>query len=136
MKQLGANYAFGNYPGNINLGNQPSYILNRWQKSGDHAAIQRYNTDYTYINQFYDAEGSDRGISDASFIRLKNLALSWQIPAFKSGKGVLQSCRIYMQGQNLITITRYKGMDPEQRLGSNVALPPLRVLTLGFEASF
>ncbi len=45
----------------------------------------------------------------------------------------MQNLRIYAQGQNLFTITKYKGLDPEN---SSSALPPLRMLTVGIEIVF
>lgn len=45
----------------------------------------------------------------------------------------LSNCRMYLQGQNLMTITGYKGMDPETQ--SLTTLPPLRVVTAGIQFS-
>ena len=137
VKQIGSNYAFGNNPGSFGSGNQPVWVLNRWQKSGDHAGIQRYNTNNSYFTQYYYAAYfSDAAYSDASYIRLKNLALSWQLPLNKRSKTLLQVCKVYLQGQNLLTITHYRGMDPESPTGSSVALPPLKILTAGVQATF
>jgi hypothetical protein len=136
VRQMGQNYALGNYPGNFYYGNQPTYVLNRWQKPGDHALVQRFNTDFTYYNQYSDATSSDRAFSSASFMRLKNLAFSWQLPAAWSTKAHFQAVRIYLQTQNLFTITNYKGMDPENPGGGAAGLPPLRVITAGIQASF
>ena len=44
----------------------------------------------------------------------------------------LQNTRIYLQGQNLLTITNYKGIDPEQ--ANMNYLPPLRMITFGIKA--
>jgi hypothetical protein len=56
------------------------------------------------------------------------------LPATWKQKIHLQNARIYVQGQNLLTITNYKGMDPESTGIAN--LPPLRVLTLGVQVGF
>ena len=53
---------------------------------------------------------SDADITDASFIRLKNVSLSWQVPEVLLRKLHFQNVRLYVQGQNLFTITKYKGI--------------------------
>jgi hypothetical protein len=57
--------------------------------------------------------------------------LSWQIP--ESWNKVFTG-KLYLQGQNLLTVTNYKGADPENRSG--LYLPPLRQFTLGFQIGF
>jgi hypothetical protein len=74
---------------------------------------------------------SDAALTDASFIRLKNLSLSWQLPGQWRQAARLKYCRVYAQGQNLWTITSYKGLDPETQ--SATSLPPLRMLTIGVQ---
>ncbi|MBO9572968.1 MAG: hypothetical protein J7497_12300, partial [Chitinophagaceae bacterium] len=66
---------------------------------------------------------------DASYIRLKNVSLSWEIPGNWCNKMHLQSGTLYFRGQNLATITRYTGLDPETQNSST--LPPLQVWTAG-----
>lgn len=109
-------------------GNQPVGVLNRWQKPGDNAAIGRYNSDYslTILPPY-----SDGGYSYAagSYIRLKNVSLSWQLPDAWSKRAHLQTAKLYFRGQNLATITGYKGLDPETR--SVGTLPPLQMWTVG-----
>jgi TonB-linked SusC/RagA family outer membrane protein len=136
VKQKGLNDAFGNYPGGFTFGNQPTTVLNRWQQPGDVASVQRYNTNYMLIGQWVDAAyNSDAAYTDASFIRLKNLSLSWQLPKIWYSTLNLQNCRLYVQGQNLLTITNYKGMDPENPEGFGAGLPPIKILTLGIQVT-
>jgi len=132
-KQKGPNYAFGFVPGTFNT-NQPIYVLSRWQKPGDITTIQRYNADYGLVGQYFNATGSDAAYSDASYIRLKNVSLSWQFPEELIHSVHLKTCRINLQAQNLLTITKYKGLDPENE--SPYALPPLRMITAGIQAGF
>ncbi|PSL45685.1 TonB-linked SusC/RagA family outer membrane protein [Chitinophaga niastensis] len=132
VKQTGVNYVYGNYPGGFYWGNQPVSVLDRWQKAGDIAAQQRYNTDYSLFTQYGNAAySSDAAWSDASYIRLRNVSLSWQFPGIWMRKAHIQNCRLYMQGENLLTITHYKGLDPETP-GSSF-LPPLRIWTMGVQ---
>lgn len=135
VKQIGAKALFynnSNLPGEFysTSSNQPVTVLNRWQKPGDNTSIGRYNTDYT-VNP-YLVSGSDAGYSyAASYIRLKNVSFSWQFPAQWLQKANLQNGRIYFQGQNLVTITNYTGLDPENQTTN--ALPPLQLWTVGIQ---
>jgi hypothetical protein len=45
-----------------------------------------------------------------------------------------ENCKMYVHAQNLLTITNYKGMDPENQ--NEITLPPLRMITVGLQASF
>ena len=57
---------------------------------------------------------TDRFVEDGSFVRLKNISLSYNLPASLLGKTkVIKGFRVTVGAQNLFTITRYKGYDPE-----------------------
>jgi TonB-dependent starch-binding outer membrane protein SusC len=118
-------------PGTFGPGgrNQPARIINNhWQQSGDNATVGRFttNTDFTIWPTIAD-EGYS--YSAGSYIRLKNLSLSWQLPNTWSKRAHLQTARIYFRGQNLATISKYAGLDPETRSFS--VLPPLQMWTIG-----
>ena len=113
--------------------NQPLTVLNRWQQPGDVKPIQKFSQDYSVFNAWNNAQQSDQYYGDASYIRLKNMSLSWQLPDPWKKKLCLQNARIYVQGQNLLTITRFQGLDPENKSPSR--LPPLRVITLGVQTT-
>ncbi|MBK0379310.1 TonB-dependent receptor [Mucilaginibacter segetis] len=113
------------------LGNQPTSVLNRWQKPGDQTEIQRYNSDYGQFSPYANAQNSDSGYGDASYIRLKNLSLSYQLPQPIASKIHMQNIRVYTLGQNLLTFTNYPGLDPETKTSS--VLPPLKVWTFGVQ---
>jgi len=110
------------------IANQPITVLNQWQKPGDQAPIGKY---VTSPNNPIWPEQSDVGYTNASgsFIRLKNLSLSWELPKDWIQKAHLQNAQIYFSGQNLATFTKYKGLDPETR--GNSRIPPLQTLTAG-----
>jgi hypothetical protein len=55
----------------------------------------------------------DRWIEDGSYLRLNNIQLGYSIPASKLKALRLTHVRIYLSGQNLLTITKYSGFDPE-----------------------
>ncbi|HEY4325137.1 MAG TPA: SusC/RagA family TonB-linked outer membrane protein [Mucilaginibacter sp.] len=130
-KQTGANpFKFGNGIAGAPVTNQPSFLANGWTKPGDLVSIQRYSTNFNYNGPFSDLMSSDAVIEDASFIKLKNASLSWQLPDNWVKRIGLRSVRVYGQGQNLLTFTKYSnGVDPETQ--SPLTLPPLRVITFG-----
>jgi TonB-linked SusC/RagA family outer membrane protein len=133
-KQAGSNFFMGNLPG-ASFTNQPTYVLNRWQKTGDDASIQRYfGAASATLSANRTAQQSDFAYGDASYIRLKNVSLSWRFPQTWIRKLHMQTARLYMLGQNLATITNYIGLDPETR--NQKTLPPLRIITLGAQIGF
>jgi TonB-linked SusC/RagA family outer membrane protein len=133
VKQIKNNYYFGTNPG-VSKQNQPEALLERWQQSGDNKTVQKFSTylvDPLYVNAFSYATLSDKAYSDASYLRLKNVSFSYQFPDSWKNKLRINNAKLFIQGQNLLTITRYIGLDPEN--ASSVSLPPLRVLTVGFQ---
>jgi TonB-linked SusC/RagA family outer membrane protein len=120
-------------PGVSGYYNMPSYVLNRWQKPGDNKPIERFTQNYggNAYAAYTIASTSDAAYVDASFIRLKNVSISYTLAASWMKAVHIQNCRIYVQCQNLLTITRYAGFDPEN-LNVN-SLPPLRIITGGIE---
>lgn len=88
--------------------------------------IQPYSTNNAQITANYNLmRNSNLSLVDASYIRLKNISLTYDIP-LRSTK--LKS-QIFAQGQNLLTISPYKGGDPEFRY--NRFLPPLKTIVMG-----
>lgn len=134
VNQIGRNAPFSGAPG-FTKNNHQRFVLDRWRMEGDVEPVQKYTTDNSDVLNAYDNNYlSDAYWTSASFIRLKNLALAYYLPDKILSKVWMKSCKIYFSAQNLLTITSYKGLDPETQ--SNFSLPPLRVLTLGVQASF
>lgn len=142
VKQIGNNNYFNNGSG-VGAGvflsgssNQPISVLDRWQKPGDVTSVRKYSANFfpSFLQINGILKASDAYYTDASFCRLKNLSLSWKIPFRGEQKSVMPNCKVYIQGQNLWTITNYKGADPENR--SYTSLPPLRVVTVGIQVGF
>lgn len=114
------------------MGNQPVQVLDRWQHSGDIKPIQRYTTTYgDAYNASWRLSGSDVGFSDASFIRMKNISLAYNIEKLWIKDA---NCSLYLQAQNLFTFTNYKGTDPETQITYRLA--PLRMITAGIKLNF
>lgn len=76
---------------------------------------------------------SDANIVDASFIRMKNVNLSYVLPSKWISKVHAQQIRVFTQAQNLFTITKYKGFDPESQ---GIVTPPLRTIVAGLQFTF
>ncbi|WP_188134050.1 SusC/RagA family TonB-linked outer membrane protein [Chitinophaga sp. CF418] len=134
-KQKAAIARFGNYPG-ANIGQQPKIVLNRWRKAGDVAEIQKVTTNFAeYFDPLNAAGSSDAAYGDATYVRLKNVSLSYRFNAGFIKKAHISNARIFVQGQNLLTITNYfGGVDPEtQSAGS---LGALRTFTIGTQLTF
>ncbi|MDP4244267.1 MAG: TonB-dependent receptor, partial [Bacteroidota bacterium] len=65
-------------------------------------------------------EPSSRFIEDASYCRLKNVQIGYNLPKKLLAKLRVKGLRFYMTGSNLITITKYPGLDPEMHTSNNV----------------
>jgi TonB-linked SusC/RagA family outer membrane protein len=134
LRQMGRNALFeAALPPGIAGNNASVGVLKRWQKPGDVAPIEAFTQNFASAatNGFFYAQQSDRAFSDASFIRLKNVSLSYELPVRTKAALRIVNCKVFMRGENLITITKYAGMDPENQ--SLSALPPLRVITAGIQ---
>ena len=128
------NYNFDNLivtPGSL-VTNYPTTMKDRWLPSNIHASYTAATTNNNNaFNQIMTFRESSRTISDASYIRLKNVSMSYQMALPKLG---LESLNLYVQGQNLWTITNYFGIDPEFTTIGN--LPPLRTIAFGAQLTF
>ncbi len=119
----------GNPPG-YRTNNQYTFVLNRWQHPGEITPVEKYNSDLSLANALGYLGTSDIVYNkDASFVRLKNVSFSYDLPKKYCSKVGIDNARIYIHGQNVLTLTRYKGLDPE----TQTALPPLRTVVLGLQ---
>ncbi len=137
VKQYGVDLKQGNLPG-ASPSNQPSWILDRWQKLGDNASIQKFSVTYPGVvgTAYNSYSNSDAGYGDASFVRLSNMTIGWFFPESLVKNIHLKSAKVFVLGQNLFTLTPYKGFDPEQRGGFYGFLPSIRMVTFGLQVSF
>jgi TonB-linked SusC/RagA family outer membrane protein len=111
-------------PGNMN--NQPVEVLDVWSAENPNGFYMPYHSGSNASHILF--QNSDAAISDASFIRLKNVQLSYRIPLKDS---LFKEVKIYFQGQNLLTWTKYFGIDPEFVFMGFV--PPLRTFAFGIQ---
>lgn len=128
------NYNFDNIitvPGLLST-NYPVEMIDRWKPNNPNANYTAATTsNSSAFNQVVIFRESNRSISDASFIRLKNLSLGYQLALPKLG---IELLNLYVQGQNLWTWTNYYGIDPEFTTIGN--LPPLRTIAFGMQLTF
>ena len=134
VKQKGRNYISGIRPGAFNgvsIANQPTSVLDRWTQSGDVKPIQRFSQNSSVTNSFNLFQESNAYYTDASYIRLKNISLSYNVSGWLKERIKYQSLRILLSAQNLLTFTNYKGLDPESQ--NSMSLPPLTTATIGIQ---
>ncbi|MFN8206351.1 MAG: SusC/RagA family TonB-linked outer membrane protein [Bacteroidales bacterium] len=86
--------------------NQSADVLNRWTSGTPSTTMPRASIGDPTGNTVF----SDRWIEDASYVRLKQLTLSYDLP---SVSGVYKGIKIYITGTNLLTFTKYTGYDPD-----------------------
>ncbi|OYU64845.1 MAG: SusC/RagA family protein [Cytophagaceae bacterium BCCC1] len=93
-------------------GNRSKEMLyDSWKKQGDVAKLPRLNSGDATSQQI-----SSYFLEDGSYLRLKNVQLTYSIPANIMKKAKMGSAQIYVQGQNILTLTKYTGLDPDINL--------------------
>lgn len=122
-------YYFAANPTQFANFNQSQDVLNEWQNPGDITNMPRYGS----VLQF-----DTHLLENASFLRMKNIALSYTLPkSWMNASKVIRSVKIMASARNLFTITDFKGADPE--LDSNLtmgAYPNTKQFTVGAEITF
>jgi TonB-linked SusC/RagA family outer membrane protein len=86
-------------------------LYNSWKKQGDVALLPRLNSQDGTSQQI-----SSYFVEDGSYMRIKNIQLTYTLPKSLLSKVKLSSVQVYVQGQNLFTFTKYKGLDPDINL--------------------
>lgn len=117
-------------------GNHGTQLLDAAKAYENYLQTGYYSSDVpapTVDNSNSENEGSQYYIEDGSFLRLKTLTLGYTLPKKIQEKLFLKNARIYFQAQNVFTITKYSGADPEG-LGYPYALP--RQYTFGIQFGF
>ncbi|HAT3991593.1 TPA: SusC/RagA family TonB-linked outer membrane protein [Elizabethkingia anophelis] len=122
----------------------------RWQKPGDVAT----HPEAIYNNNTLVNKPSSRYLEDASYVKLRSLRIGYNFPASLTEKIWVKNASIYIMGENLFTITKFSGVDPEVGAygsrditldtstggnysgNANVIYPVPRRISLGFNFSF
>lgn len=82
---------------------------------------------------YFNYTGSDAAVEDASFLRLKNVSLAYNFPSTVIKHIGMSGLQVYIHAQNLLTFTKYDGLDPETL--SN-GLPTIRMIIAGIKTTF
>ncbi|MHB9141263.1 MAG: SusC/RagA family TonB-linked outer membrane protein [Paludibacter sp.] len=110
--------------------NQTDATLNRWTGEGTSNTMPRA----VFNDPNKNTRPSDRYVEDGSYLRIKNVTLGYTLPASLTKKVQLSTARFYLTAQNLFTLTKYSGFDPE--IGTNGIdnnlYPVTRTISVGF----
>ena len=117
--------------GMLRLFNATTDVLNAWTPTNTNTDVPRAVSGDPSQN----TRTSDRFLDNGSYLRLKNLTIGYTLPSNKLSKitnNVLTKARIYVTSQNLLTITKYSGYDPEINGGIDTGTyPQARTMTIG-----
>jgi TonB-linked SusC/RagA family outer membrane protein len=94
--------------------NSSKEILGRWQSEtnpGDGSVPRLFYGKSSFIN--LTGDGSSRWVEDGDFLKLQNVSIGYNVPKDICKTLWVERARIYLQGQNLATFTKYSGLDPE-----------------------
>lgn len=136
VRQMGIDPAFAlNNPGQTNSNNITTVWDNMWHQPGDNVRYEKATTSTSSLAyQSYNyVQASDYVYVDASYIRLRNVALSYTLPKQWISHLKLSSAKLFLNAQNLYTFTGFKG-DPE--IQSPSYTPALRTIVAGLQFNF
>lgn len=121
--------------------NLPSWMLDRWTGEGTSNTVPRF-TAFATADKNNNIWSSDLYVKDGSYFRVKNVILGYTLPSSLTRKAFINNLRVYASAENLMTLTRYNGFDPEISSGGTSlgvdrgVYPQSRIYTLGFNLSF
>jgi TonB-linked SusC/RagA family outer membrane protein len=125
---------------NMDFSNNGTEILGRWQSKENPGDGMTPKIGYGDDNPLFNATSADSHfVEDGSFLKLSNIALGYTLPKLISSKLDISKIRLYLQAQNLLTITGYSGLDPEtfSRRGADWdGMPQQRIFTVGANIVF
>jgi TonB-linked SusC/RagA family outer membrane protein len=129
--RLNGSYAIIEDTSLAGFANMSTALLRMWQQPGD-------VTDIPAFNSVTRGQAGTRYLEDASFLRLRNISLSYTLDKDMLAKTKLfTNVRIYVQGQNLLTFTKWRGFDPESNISSTFfEYPTPKTVTVGFDVEF
>jgi len=119
---------------NMNFVNNGSEILGRWQSvdnPGDGWTPRLWAAGGTFVN--LSGHATTRFVEKGNFLKLQTLTLGYTLPSDLVRKAGIRSLRVFAQGQDILMLTKYTGIDPEMESGG-VDLngtPRQKVITFG-----
>jgi TonB-linked SusC/RagA family outer membrane protein len=110
---------------------------NRWEKPGDIATHPKP----VFGGNKNSNQASSRYLEDGSYIRLRNISLSYQLPDGIAKKIRSENVKVFVSGDNLLTFSKFSGMDPEVVLGasggtSSIKYPISKKILFGINIGF
>lgn len=118
--------------------NLPAEFINRWHGEGTSNDMPRY----TFTNNNDNYRISDLYVKNGNYMRIKNIQLGYTLPKALTQQVFIQRLRLYVAAENLLTITPYKGLDPELGGGEKSNgidrgyYPQARTFTVGLNLAF
>lgn len=109
--------------------NQPVSNLSRWQVPGDITSVPRADD----TGALFD---SNRWLEDGSYIRLRNVSLSYLLPQQISSKVGMKNINLSVRGVNVLTFTNFRGFNPDTGYFEDDDYPINRTITFGISAQF
>ena len=109
--------------------NQTTAVARRWQNEGQVTDVPKA----TFQDPMGNARFSDRWIEDGSYLKLKTVTLSYTLPMHST---FLQGFQFWVQANNVFTLTRYLGADPEFAMTGSVIGQGIDLGRLGQSRSF
>jgi len=133
VNQQGYN-TLANYTSFGLLFNAWNNYLGYWKKDGDITNLPKPTAKFSLLNNNFS--NSTATFGDASFLRVKNISLSYSLPQKWTRPIKVSECKIYVQAQNPITITKFKGYDPETAGNYYLTISSLKIYSGGLVLSF
>jgi TonB-linked SusC/RagA family outer membrane protein len=125
---------------NMDFSNNGKEILGRWQSKESPGDGQTPRIAYgATADLFNDSFADSHFVEDGSYLKLSNVALGYTLPRTILSKLDISKLRLYVQAQNILTVTGYTGLDPETstRRGADWdGMPQQRTITVGANITF
>jgi len=108
-------------------------MLNRWTPENRYTDIPRLSYDQTS----YFTSSSSRWLVNRSFLRLKTVTLSYNLPEKWLHYATIKQASIFLQGENLLTFCHQQGLDPEQPINGMVSYryPAMKTFSFGINVT-
>ncbi len=108
---------------------------NRWTESNPSTTMPRIYWGWNSPERI--SRNSSWFLQDGSYLRLKNLTFGYSLPAKATQRIGIDQLRVYFSGDNLVTLTKYPGLDPERGgSGSAVNYPQNKIFSFGVNVKF
>lgn len=145
-------FSYKGFELNVVINTRQDYLIySRWYENNNRLAGRYNNINVNYWtpenptndnprpdkNQESVYLGSTLAYKDASFVRVKNLALAYSLPQLWLQRAAIKNLKITLSAENPFTITGYKGQDPEfESNGTRAMYPTVKMYAIGLNAAF